>query len=134
VATPNYTQMTLRHLRSEGKLVAVVEKYVQIPGAKFGFRKDLFGIIDIIALDPTHGIVGIQSTSGKQYPKHYKEMTDSDEVYKDTGLSKPEACLAWIQAGGRLELHGWRKLLVKRGGKAKRWVPKVHVFSEGDFE
>lgn len=127
------TQRTLRALKGEGRLCGIVERYIQAPGMKFGFRKDLFGIIDIIALDSLHGIVGIQST-GTDFQGHMRKMTDNEETYSDTGMTRVEASLEWLQAGGRLELWGWRKLLKKRGGKLKVWTPRIHIFKEEDFE
>jgi len=78
----------------------------------------------VIALDPKEGIIGIQSC-GQSFAAHRREMLESAEVYKDTGLTKPEACLEWLKAGGKLELWGWRKVKVKRGGKAEVWRPRV---------
>lgn len=86
-------------------------------------RKDLFGIIDIIALDPEHGVVGIQSC-GQDFAAH--ERTILVERHEETRdwLSTP---------GATLELWGWRRVKVKRGGKAVRWTPRIRSFSLADL-
>ena len=56
------TQRTMRTLRTNGNICAVVEKFNPHVG-DFGIRQDLFGIIDILVLDPERGVVGIQACS-----------------------------------------------------------------------
>jgi hypothetical protein len=93
----------------------MVERFNPHVGA-FGIRQDLFGIIDILALDPVRGVVGIQSTTGSGFPDHYKKLT----------VDKLQATMDWLQTPGtKLELWAWRKLLAKRGGKAKIWSPRI---------
>ena len=53
------TAFTLRYLRRSGYLAEVVERW--IPGANI--RKDLFGIIDLVAITVDEPILGIQATS-----------------------------------------------------------------------
>jgi hypothetical protein len=79
---------------------------------KRGMKVDLFNIIDILALDG--GIVGIQ-VCGNDYMDHVRKVRE-DEA---------ENTRAWLEAGGRLEIHAWRKVKVKRGGKAMQWKPRV---------
>ena len=99
------TQRTLKAQKELGRKCGIVERFIQRPG--FGFRKDLFGIIDIIALDQEEGIIGVQSC-GQAFSEHYRKM--SEEHRQDS--------IDWLEAGGKLELWGWRKLKKKRGGKA----------------
>ena len=113
------TQRTLKALREQGMIAAVVEKW----NAYAGIRQDLFGIIDIIALHPVRGVVGVQST-GQDFAGHMTKMT----------VEKRDECMAWLKTPGTaLELWGWRKLLKKPGGKARTWQPRVHVFTLEDF-
>ena len=107
------TQRTLRELRRRGYRVDIVERWLPIPGG-FGRRRDLFNIIDIIALTPT-GILGVQSC-GSSFSEHWKKLTE-DEA---------EQTRAWLETPGTaLELWGWRKVKRKRGGKAMVWKPRV---------
>ena len=118
------TQRTLRALREQGRVADIVERRIpKGPHLPFGLGKDFLGIIDIIALDPEHGVVGIQSCS-QTFSEHYKKMT----------VEIGEMSLAWIRTPGtRLELWEWRKLKYKRGGKLMVWTPRIHVFTEEDF-
>jgi hypothetical protein len=81
-----------------------------------GIRQDLWGWIDVLAIrgDQT---LAVQSTTGLQWPAHVKKICDSE-------IS--EAVFDWLQGKSRRAvLVAWRKLLVKRGGKAMRWTPRV---------
>lgn len=108
------TQRTLKALRARGLKSAIVEKFNAHVGP-FGIRQDLFGIIDIIALDPESGIIGVQST-GQDFNGHKKKLMED----------RHQECVDWLNTPGTtLELWGWRKKKVKRGGKAVRWFPRV---------
>ena len=110
------TQRTLRELRSQGRIVDVCERWIvnpRHPGG--GFRKDLFGFIDLIALDSERGIVAIQSC-GQSFKAHLDKIMDSECT---------EYAIEWLKCGGRIEVWGWRKLKKVRGGKAMVWRPRV---------
>ena len=113
------TQRTLRELKHRGFVCGIVEKWNSF--AKI--RQDLFGIIDIIALDPTRGVVGVQST-GSAFAAHDRKLTEE----------KAQASLDWLQTPGTvLELWGWRKVKRKRGGKAMIWQPRIKIYKIEDF-
>jgi len=121
MAKDSPTQRTLRALRDQGMKCGMVERYVAKAGP-FGKKFDLFGIIDIIALDPIKGIIGIQST-GIGFREHYLKMVNDHG--QDT--------LDWIRTpGASLQLWGWRKVKVKCGGKAMIYEPRIHIFTEED--
>ena len=42
--------------------------------------------------------------------------------------------LTWIEKGGGLMLIGWRKIKLKRGGKAMRWAPRIKYYKADDFK
>jgi hypothetical protein len=107
------TQRTLKALKERGFTCGIVERFNRF-GGPFGIRQDLFGFIDIIAIHRIEGIVGVQSC-GQAFSAHYKKITE--EKYNE--------CQEWLLCGGKVELYGWRKLKVKRGGKAMRWTPRV---------
>jgi hypothetical protein len=99
------TQRSLEKLRKEGcDLVAVVERWN--PHARI--RQDLFGIIDILAIKEGETIA-VQSTSGSNVSKRIQKMEESDAI---NFIRK---------AGWTIHIHGWRKVKVKRGGKAMKW-------------
>ena len=117
------TQRTLKKLKARGLICAVVEKYnihARRSDGKRGVRQDLFGIIDILALDPARGVVGVQST-GSDFAGHHKKITQE----------KSKEAIAWLRTPGtHLELYGWRK--IKRGGRMI-WAPRIHVYTLEEF-
>ena len=112
------TSRTLEYIRSQGWEADIVERYLPYAG-KFGVRKDLFGIIDIIAIGE-NSIIGIQSC-GQNFAEHNRKILDN-----------PLAC-KWLECGGRLMLIGWRKVKVRRGGKMVRWQPRIREYQLADF-
>lgn len=108
MAGKSHLQRTTELLREQGIMYQKVETYNT--WAKKSV--DLFHIIDILALDG--GFLGLQ-ICGSDWSQHVRKMTIN---YRDNTI-------AWIEAGGRIELWGWRKLLKKRGGKLKVWAPRV---------
>lgn len=67
-----------------------------------GNRKDLFGIIDIVAITDEHTI-GVQACAGSGLAAHRDKM-----------LEHPEAVMRWVRCPSRkLELWAWRKLARK---------------------
>lgn len=116
------TQRTLKALRERGLVCAIVEKFNAHAGP-FGIRQDLFGIIDILALDPESGVIGVQST-GQDFAGHKRKLLEE----------RNQECRDWLKTPGTtLELWGWRKIKLKRGGKAMRWIPRVaNIILEGE--
>ena len=115
------TQRTLRELRNRGMICGIVERFNSFAGPH-GIRQDLFGFIDIICLDPSRGIIGVQSC-GNSFSQHYKKITEE----------KNQECYEWLRCGGKVELWAWRKLKLKRGSKALRWTPKIKVITLEDL-
>jgi hypothetical protein len=106
------TQLTLKWLREHGYIADVVERWVGVPG-RFGKRKDLFGFVDIVAVYADRNgaeVRFVQTTTQSNMQARFKKMKDIPAV---------AAC---IQAGCKVEIHGW----AKRGAKGKRklWLPR----------
>lgn len=103
------TARTLDYYRKQHIFCGVVERW--IPQARK--RVDLLGFIDLVAVSDQ--IIGIQATSGSNMSSRVKKIVEecNDEAQ------------AWLRAGGRILVIGWRKLKVKRGGKAVRWEPRI---------
>lgn len=116
----NYTTMTLAHYREQGARVEKVEKFNQYAGP-FGRREDAFGFIDLIIIEPGRGIVAVQSTGPNGHAEHRRNILDNEHAD------------AWLRAGGHIDLVSWRKLLVKRGGKARRWTLRIDTITLEDF-
>ena len=94
------TQMSMKLLREEGYLVAVVEKWHQFAR----IRQDLFGFIDLLAIRKDE-ILGVQVTSASNMSARRNKIADHDNI----GPVR--------ESGMRLELHGWEK-------KGNRWQVK----------
>jgi hypothetical protein len=93
------TARTLERCRKLGILCGVVERRVGPPGA-VGVTKDLFGCIDLIAVEQHElGVLGIQATSGSNM---------SSRLTKATTECAP-ALRRWLDAMNRFEIWGWRK-------------------------
>ncbi len=96
------TQRTMDELRKRGYMVGRVEQW--IPAARGGFRKDLFGIIDMLAINENITL-GVQ-VCGTAWSEHVRKITTDGE----------QAARAWLASQDRhLELWGWRPL--KRNGR-----------------
>lgn len=106
------TSRTLAKLKSRGIPAQVVEKWIAIKGHPGGgVRRDLFNIIDIVALRGC--IWGIQATSAANVSKRIEKIN-----------AEPLA-LEWIRAGGSLSVFGWSKK--GKRGKRKLWACRVMV-------
>ena len=84
-------------------------------------RIDLFGFIDLVALDGHPGLLGIQATTTGNAPSRVTKILDECT----------EAAIDWLQAGNRIVVWGFalRRFKLKNGGygKAKRWKLKEYV-------
>jgi len=116
------TSRTLEYIRQQGWVADIVEQWNPYAG-KFGQRKDMFGFGDIVAMGEK-SIIAIQSC-GNSFSEHNKKITKDEKV-------APNALL-WIENGGRLLLIAWRKVKLKRGGKAMRWQPRIKEYKIKDF-
>lgn len=88
-----------------------------------GVRVDLFGCIDVLALDGQPGVLGIQSCAASGLAAHVAKITRTDVA---------TAALAWIAAGNRLQVWAW----AKRGprGSRKLWGLTIRPITTADFE
>jgi hypothetical protein len=100
------TARTLTYLRHAGFLAAVVERWV--PHANL--RRDLWHFADVLAVHPRDGIfLLVQVTSAGHLAHRLAKAKHRPEL------------AAWLRAGGRFEVHGWRE-------HAGRWeVRRVEV-------
>lgn len=116
------TERTLKYLRDQGYTVGIVERYNSFTKQ----RHDLFGFIDLIAVQPGT-IVGVQSTVGSNHADRRKKI-----------LAEPRA-QTWLSAGGKIMLISWSKCVeryeTKKGVKKKRdrWKPRAEFVEPPDF-
>lgn len=109
------TQRSLVMLRRQGYVVAITERW----NPHANVRQDLFGFIDLVALSGT-SILAIQTTSGPNLAAR-----------RDKILSTP-AAEAWLESGGRIVIHGWRK--ITRGVPRPTWDCREEEVTLADFE
>jgi hypothetical protein len=101
------TQRTLAHFRKLGYPCAVTEKWNQFSR----IRQDLFGFVDVLLIDHiAGGVIGVQATTGDHVAERQRKIE---------GL---EAAAAWLDAGNRICVIGWRKL---KQGKRALWTPRI---------
>jgi hypothetical protein len=100
-----------------------VERFIHVPGTH-GYRIDLFGFADIIALCPCRGIVAIQSC-GNSFSDHYRKITETDYIIDN--------CIEWLNCKGCIEIWAWRRVKLKRGGKRMTWKPRIRTIAYDDF-
>lgn len=65
-------------------------------------------------MDGRH-IFGVQACAGNDFAEHLRTMT----------IDRARSTLLWLKSGGSIELWGWRRVKVKRGGKAVIWQPRI---------
>ena len=104
------TQRTLKILRDEGWLVAVVEKW----NSHTKTRSDLYGFIDILAVRDNETLA-IQATSYPNTSSREKKI----KAHSNYTLVK--------QAKWRVEVWGWKKVAKtsKKGTTYFRYVPRI---------
>lgn len=100
------TQRALADLRKLGFTAGVVEKWN--PHAHI--RQDLFGCIDIVAVFPGFGVLGVQATSGEG---------GNHAARRAKSIAEPRL-RKWLEAGGRFEVWSYRK--AGASGERKLWA------------
>lgn len=106
------TQLSLKKLRSEGYIVAIVEKY-----NIFSHRRiDLFSFGDLLAVkEDMPGSLIIQTTTASNMSAHVHKVLEEEEIFKNLKT--------WLSAGNRFIIHGWSK----KGPRGKRKVWEVNT-------
>jgi hypothetical protein len=105
------TQRTLAECKRRGWIAQVVEQTIPHTFIK----RDLFGVIDIIAITPD-GIIGIQATAGKG--NHAKRVAKA--------VAEPRLS-AWLRAGAMFGVWSWA--LQGARGEVKRWTLREENFA-----
>jgi hypothetical protein len=108
------TARTLAALRATGWTAEVVERWN--PHARV--RHDLFNIADVLAVRGRETLA-VQVTAGSGVSARVRKLRGSSALPLLTA------------AGWRVEVHGWRKVKVRRGGRATRWACRTINMAEG---
>jgi len=129
VAKTTSTQRTMKELRARGCKCQVVEKWNSFAKKKDGtgppgIRQDLFGIVDILVLEPGRGFLGVQCCAGSGFKRHWDKLT----------VERAQDSLDWLTTpGGFLQIWAWRKVKAQRGGKAMIWQPRIQDVTVEDI-
>lgn len=107
----SYLERSMKVLKRHGFMVQKVETFNQFGNV----RQDLFGFIDILAIHPSYGTVGVQVCGPGDFAEHMDKLLGS----------RREALMLWLLAGNKAVLVGWRKL------KASGWTARVVEFELG---
>lgn len=86
-------------------------------------KHDLFGGIDLVALDGQPGLLGIQATSASNAGARVEKLSQLDTMR------------TWLRAGNRLEVWGWSKR--GKAQKRKLWTVRrlrASLDADGDLE
>lgn len=97
---------TLAECRKRGWNAQNVEQTIRIPGGRT-FKRDLFGVIDIVALNGNQTI-GIQATATSAHHAHRM-----DKAFAEPRLR------AWLVAGNKFFVWSWSMQGAR--GETKRW-------------
>ena len=108
-------QRSRKFLGDKGWVVWKTENHYQ------GRSHDLANIYDAIGFSPEGDTYLLQFCGGSDYKAHVRKMME--EFPHNVRI--PLVCKT------RVLLIGWRKLLVKRGGKAMHWVPRIAEITTG---
>ena len=87
------TEKSIRLLKSRG--YPIIER-VEHWNAWAKCRQDLFGFADILCVGPA-GFLLVQTTTAPNVSARRKKIAGSAKAK------------IWLQTGGRIEIHGWRK-------------------------
>jgi hypothetical protein len=132
---------TLEWLRRHGCRAGITEQWISFHGelrknfkGTPGVRRDLFGFIDIIAMEPKRaGLLGINSCSDASIAEH-KALILGEGRQKGRQGPDPklvrENAIEWLQRHNRIALYGWKK---RRKEGREVWVPRVEPVTLGDF-
>lgn len=103
------TQRTLAKLKADGWVcTAITERWNQYAR----IRQDLFGFIDVLSCGEK-GTLAIQACAGASVSARVQKIADSP-------------LLPFVRkAGWTIQVWGWRKVKVKRGGRATKWECRV---------
>lgn len=85
---------SVKYLKDQGYFVAIVERYIY----QIRQKRDAYGWGDLLIVHPEKkGAALVQTTTNKNMSARLKKARGNG------------ALVAWLLAGGRLYVHGWRK-------------------------
>lgn len=123
--TASPTQRTLEHCRKLGWDAGVVERW----NMHARVRHDLFGFVDIVALDPRTGLRMIQATTTDHMQERINKIegdADLARIARSLGVRCAVEVWGWAKRGA----HGKRKLWTLR--RALKVGDEWYDYDDGD--
>lgn len=127
------------YLEAQGFMVGKVDRYIAACRQTF----DLFGFGDLIAVKAGAPHVLIQTTSGANLaarvdkilgkPPEEAETAESDRD-RAARLRVRQNAVRWLQSGGEIVCHGWRKANGRKVGARKTWGLVERRIGLSDFQ
>lgn len=106
------TQRSLKVLRDAGWTADVAEKFIRLPDHPAGgFRRDLFGVADIVAVKKGEPVLFVQTTDATSVSHHLEKLRDEEHA----------AIVEVLVAVGRVEIHGW----ARPSKTIRRWRQRI---------
>jgi hypothetical protein len=119
------TELTMDACRKKGWIVARAERWNPFAGPlvacrcrccrgrRIGIRQDLFGLVDVEAIDEDGTTIYIQATTRNLMSDHYRKIMDDSELRRTVRrmIKHNRVCIVgWDQPGGPRERHRgkWR--------------------------
>jgi hypothetical protein len=96
------TARTLAKLRRDGYSADVVERWI----GPAGIRRDLFGVIDVVAVKAGSPVLGVQATSVGNVSHRLAKARTVEELE------------TWLAAGAVFQVWGWAK-------RGNRWRVRI---------
>ena len=100
----------------------IVARAIQAQKKAFGTRKDWGGFGDILSVGDG-GITLIQCCASSGIAEHIKKISGEDCW---------EHLNAWLDAGGCVEMWGWRKIKPPEGSRRSWWGRVLLIFKDDD--
>lgn len=105
------TKRTMQYLRARGFMCGVTERFDQHRGP-FGRRVDLFGFVDLLAVD-SERTIAVQACVGSSVAARRMKII----------AERTDEARAWLSHPSReIEVWGWRKLKVPG---QRKWFPRI---------
>lgn len=112
----------MKYLRDRGWTVQVVEYWMKRGNMAHGRRRDLFGVIDIVAIRPgAMGVLGVQTTARSGHASRARKVLEEPRMR------------TWLMGGNGLWVMSWRTDKDLDPTDPRIREPRIQEFKLGDY-